>query len=71
MGNQGKWEPRSSTCHGARTPPSPPRRMYEVPVEVEVNQDILPSVLIDPGHGELVGMASLVLCGVAGLDLGL
>ena len=47
------------------------RLRYEVPVEVEVDQDILPSVVIDPGHGELVGMASLVLCGVAGLDLGL
>ena len=33
----------------------------EVPVEVEVDQDILPSVLINPGHGELVGVASLVL----------
>ena len=47
------------------------RLRYEVPVEVEVDEDILPSVLIDPGHGELVGVASLVLGGVAWLDLGL
>ena len=47
------------------------RLRYEVPVEVEVDEDILPSVLINPGHGELVGVASLVLWGVAWLDLGL
>ena len=47
------------------------RLRYEVPVEVEVDEDILPSVIVDPGHGELVGMASLVLFGVAWLDLGL
>ena len=47
------------------------RLRYEVPVEVEVNQDILPSVVVDPGHGELVGMASLVVGGVAWLHLGL
>ena len=41
------------------------RLRYEVPVEVEVDQDILPSVLVDPGHGELVRVASLVLGGVA------
>ena len=47
------------------------RLRYEVPVEVEVDENILPSVIVDPGHGELVRVASLVLGGVAWLDLGL
>ena len=38
---------------------------YEVSVEVEVKEDVLAGVVVDPGHGELVGVPSLVLCGVA------
>ena len=43
---------------------------YQVSVEVEVDDDVLAGVGVDPGEGELVRMTSFFLFGVAGLHLG-
>jgi len=42
---------------------------YQVSVEVEVDDDVLAGVGVDPGEGELVRMTSFFLFGVAGLHL--
>ena len=38
---------------------------YEVSVEVEVDDNVLVGLAVDPGHGEVVGMSSLLLLRVA------
>ena len=43
---------------------------YQVSVEVEVDDDVLAGVGVDPCEGELVRMTSFFLFGVAGLHLG-
>ena len=43
---------------------------YQVSVEVEVDDDVLAGVGVNPGEGELVRMTSFFLFGVAGLHLG-
>ena len=42
---------------------------YEVSVQVEVDDDVLVGLAVDPGHGEVVCMTSLLLLGVARLNL--
>ena len=38
---------------------------YEVSVQVEVDDDVLVGLAVDPGHGEVVCMSSLLLLRVA------
>ena len=38
---------------------------YEISVQVEVDDDVLVGLAVDPGHGEVVGMSSLLLLRVA------
>ena len=38
---------------------------YEVSVEVEVNDNVLVGLAVDPGHGEVVCMPPLLLLRVA------